>query len=472
MLYNLNFIYSEIFISLAIMFLLIFGVFKNKSSKIVYNLTILSLAVATAILLSNPLNSEILLFNSSYKIDYLASFMKILIIVSGLFILLTSSKYLKVNKIFQLEYSILILFSILGMMIMVSANDLIVFYLGLELQSLALYVLASFNVNQLKSSEAGLKYFVLSALSSGLLLYGCSLIYGYSSSTNFYEISKNLNVDQYGFSFGLVFILVGLAFKVSAVPFHMWAPDVYEGSPTAVTLFFAIAPKIAAITVFVRFLYEPFLMFMDQWQIILIFISIASMLLGAFAAIGQKNIKRLIAYSSISHMGYALAGLCAGSNEGIQSTIIYIVIYMIMNLGLFSCLFMMRRAEKYYENIEDLSGLSKNHPAISICLLIILFSLAGIPPMAGFFAKFYVFSALIEKSMYSIVIIGLISAVISAFYYLRIIKIIYFDKPLDKFDTDQDVGLKLSLGISTLITLLYFIYPSKIIEIISFIKVI
>ena len=253
MLYNLNFIYSEIFISLAIMFLLIFGVFKNKSSKIVYNLTILSLAVATAILLSNPLNSEILLFNSSYKIDYLASFMKILIIVSGLFILLTSSKYLKVNKIFQLEYSILILFSILGMMVMVSANDLIVFYLGLDLQSLALYVLASFNVNQLKSSEAGLKYFVLSALSSGLLLYGCSLIYGYSSSTNFYEISKNLNVDQYGFSFGLVFILVGLAFKVSAVPFHMWAPDVYEGSPTAVTLFFAIAPKIAAITVFVRF---------------------------------------------------------------------------------------------------------------------------------------------------------------------------------------------------------------------------
>ena len=472
MLYNLNFIYSEIFISLAIMFLLIFGVFKNKSSKIVYNLTILSLAVATAILLSNPLNSEILLFNSSYKIDYLASFMKILIIVSGLFILLTSSKYLKINKIFQLEYSILILFSILGMMIMVSANDLIVFYLGLELQSLALYVLASFNVNQLKSSEAGLKYFVLSALSSGLLLYGCSLIYGYSSSTNFYEISKNLNVDQYGFSFGLVFILVGLAFKVSAVPFHMWAPDVYEGSPTAVTLFFAIAPKIAAITVFVRFLYEPFLMFMDQWQMILIFISIASMLLGAFAAIGQKNIKRLIAYSSISHMGYALAGLCAGSNEGIQSTIIYIVIYMIMNLGLFSCLFMMRRAEKYYENIEDLSGLSKNHPAISICLLIILFSLAGIPPMAGFFAKFYVFSALIEKSMYSIVIIGLISAVISAFYYLRIIKIIYFDKPIDNFDTDHDVGLKLSLGISTLITLLYFVYPSKIIEIISFIKVI
>ena len=469
---NINYVYSEIFLAISIMALLIIGVFKKNSSTLIYNLSIISLIVSLILMFSFPFDEDMDLFNRSFKIDRLSSFMKILTISSGIFVLLSSNKYIQTIKINKIEYPILVLSSILGMMVMISSNDLILFYIGLELQSLALYVLASFNVNQLKSSEAGLKYFVLSALSSGLLLYGCSLIYGYSSSTNFYEISKNLNVDQYGFSFGLVFILVGLAFKVSAVPFHMWAPDVYEGSPTAVTLFFAIAPKIAAITVFLRFLYEPFLMFMDQWQIILIFISIASMLLGAFAAIGQKNIKRLIAYSSISHMGYALAGLCAGSNEGIQSTIIYIVIYMIMNLGLFSCLFMMRRAEKYYENIEDLSGLSKNHPTISICLLIILFSLAGIPPMAGFFAKFYVFSALIEKSMYSIVIIGLISAVISAFYYLRIIKIIYFDKPIDKFDTEHDVGLKLSLGISTLITLIYFIYPSKIIEIISFIKVI
>ena len=251
----------------------------------------------------------------------------------------------------------------------------------------------------------------------------------------------------------------------------MWAPDVYEGSPTAVTLFFAIAPKIAAITVFVRFLYEPFLMFMDQWQMILIFISIASMLLGAFAAIGQKNIKRLIAYSSISHMGYALAGLCAGSNQGIQSTIIYIVIYMIMNLGLFSCLFMMRRAEKYYENIEDLSGLSKNHPAISICLLIILFSLAGIPPMSGFFAKFYVFSALIEKSMYSIVIIGLISAVISAFYYIRIIKVIYFDEPKKPFEKISDYRIHGPIVISCILIVTFFLYPSILNEIVSGISI-
>ena len=472
MINNLNFVYPELFISLSIMFLLIFGVFKNKSSNLIYNLSIFSLIATIAILLSNPLQINIDLFNSSYKIDYLTSFMKILIMISGFFILVTSSRYLKNYKIYQLEYSILILFSILGMMVMISANDLIVFYLGLELQSLSLYVLASFNVNQLKSSEAGLKYFVLSALSSGLLLYGCSLIYGYTSSTNFITISQNLNSNEYGLSFGLVFILVGLAFKISAVPFHMWAPDVYEGSPTAVTLFFAIAPKIAALTVFIRFLYIPFFTFINQWQTIIIFLSIASMIFGAFAAIGQKNLKRLIAYSSISHMGYALAGLCAGTNAGIQSSIIYISIYFVMNLGLFSCLFMMKRNENYYENIEDLSGLSKNHPLISLSFLIILFSLAGIPPMAGFFAKFYIFSALIEKSLYFIVIIGLLSAVISAFYYLRIIKIIYFDKEKEKFDSEHSVGLKISLALSSLLILLYFIYPNKLIEIVSIIKII
>tara|TARA_Y100001970_G_scaffold222683_1_gene273963 strand:- start:2273 stop:3691 length:1419 start_codon:yes stop_codon:yes gene_type:complete len=472
MINNLNFISAELFISLSIMSLLIFGVFKEKSSSLVYDLSTFSLIVTTAIIFNNPVDTNIGIFNNSYKIDFLATFMKILILLSGFFILLISSQYLKTYKILQLEYSILILFSILGMMVMVSANDLIVFYLGLELQSLSLYVLASFNVNKLKSSEAGLKYFVLSALSSGLLLYGCSLIYGYSSSTNFNVISQNLNIDEYGLSFGLVFILVGLAFKISAVPFHMWAPDVYEGSPTVVTLFFAIAPKIAALTVFIRFLYEPFIVFIEQWQTILIFISIASMLFGAIAAIGQKNLKRLVAYSSISHMGYALAGLCSGTNNGIQSSVIYMAIYFVMNLGLFTCILMMKKNEDYYENIDDLSGLSKNHPIISLSLLIILFSLAGIPPMAGFFAKFYVFTALIEQSMYLIVIIGLISAVISAFYYLRIIKIIYFDKEKDKFDSNHSLRLKSSLAISTLLILLYFIYPSKIIEIVSLITIV
>jgi len=391
---------------------------------------------------------------------------------SGIFVLIVSSRYLKIFKIFQIEYSILILCSILGMMVMISSNDLIVFYIGLELQSLSLYVLASFNRDQIKSSEAGLKYFVLSALSSGLLLYGCSLIYGFTGSTNFITISENVDSTQLGLTFGIVFILVGLAFKISAVPFHMWAPDVYEGSPTSVTLFFAVVPKIAALTVFIRFLYVPFINMIDQWQIIIIFLSIASMIFGAIAAIGQKNLKRLIAYSSIGHMGFALAGLSSGTNEGIQSSIIYISIYLVMNLGLFSCLFMMKRNDKYYENIEDLSGLSKNHPLISLSLLIILFSLAGIPPMAGFFAKFYVFKAVIKESMYFLAITGLLSTVISAFYYLRIIKIIYFDPEKEKYDTDYNVGLKISLSLSTLLILFYFIFPSRLVEIVSRINII
>ena len=362
--------------------------------------------------------------------------------------------------------------AVLGMMVMISSNDLMVFYMGLELQSLALYVLATFNRDQLKSSEAGLKYFVLSALSSGLLLYGCSLIYGFSGSTNFDVISSQLNSSEYVLTFGIVFILVGLAFKISAVPFHMWAPDVYEGSPTSVTLFFTMVPKIAALTVFIRFLYVPFLNLIDQWQMIIIFLSIASMLFGAVAAIGQTNIKRLIAYSSIGHIGYTLAGLATGSNEGIQSSIIYITIYVIMNLALFSCLLMLKRNNEYYENIEDLSGLSKNHPLLSLSLLIILFSLAGIPRLAGFFAKFYIFTAVIEQSMYFLAIVGLLSTVIAAFYYLRIIKIIYFDKEKEKYDSDHSLWLKFSLTFSTILILLYFIFPSQLIEVVSRINII
>jgi NADH-quinone oxidoreductase subunit N len=358
------------------------------------------------------------------------------------------------------------------MMVMISSNDLIVFYMGLELQSLALYVLATYNRDQLKSSEAGLKYFVLSALSSGLLLYGCSLVYGFSGSTNFDIISNQLNSEEYVLTFGIVFILVGLAFKISAVPFHMWAPDVYEGSPTTVTLFFTIVPKVAALTVFIRFLYVPFLNLIDQWQMIIVFLSIASMVFGAVAAIGQTNIKRLIAYSSIGHIGYTLAGLATASNEGIQSSIIYISIYVVMNLALFSCLLMLRRKDQYYENIDDLSGLSKNHPLLSLCLLVILFSLAGIPPLAGFFAKFYVFKAVLEQSMYFLAIVGLLSTVVAAFYYLRIIKIMYFDKEKDKYDNDHSLWLKLSLTVSTILILLYFIFPSQLIEVVSRINII
>ena len=470
---NLELVFPEIFLSLSIMFLLILGVFKKESSKLIQNISLIVLLITAVITFNETLsNEEILLFNDSVIIDYLSSFMKIITLLAAFLVLIISSSYLRTFKIFKIEYPILILSSVLGMMVMISSNDLIVFYMGLELQSLALYVLATFNRDQLKSSEAGLKYFVLSALSSGLLLYGCSLIYGFTGSTNFNIIANQLNSNEYALTFGIVFILVGLAFKISAVPFHMWAPDVYEGSPTSVTLFFTMVPKIAALTVFIRFLYVPFLNLIDQWQMILIFLSIASMLFGAIAAIGQTNLKRLIAYSSIGHIGYALAGLATGSNDGIQSSIIYITIYILMNLGLFSCLLMMKRNNEYYEDIEDLSGLSKNHPMLSLSLLVILFSLAGIPPLAGFFAKFYIFKSVIEQSMYFLAIVGLLSTVIAAFYYLRIIKIIYFDKEKEKYDTDHSLWLKFSLTASTLLILMYFIFPNQLIEVVSRINII
>ncbi len=467
MITDIYYVIPEIFISLSLMFLLLLGVFKKNGTSIVYSLSLLILIISIPLILNVPSNDELLVFNKSYKIDYLSSFVKILIVISTLFVLLTSSQYIKSIKIYNIEYPILILSSILGMMVMVSSNDLIVFYIGLELQSLALYVLASFNRDNVLSSESGLKYFVLSALSSGLLLYGCSLVYGFSSSTNFSQISFNYDESTQGIIFGMVFILVGLAFKISAVPFHMWAPDVYQGSPTSVTLFFAILPKIAALTVFIRFLYTPFVNLIDQWQTIIIFLSIASMLFGAVAAIGQKNLKRLIAYSSISHMGYALAGLTTGTNEGIQSSVSYISIYLVMNLAFFSCIFMLKRDDKYYESIDDLSGLSKNHPLLSFSLLIVLFSLAGIPPLAGFFAKFYVFMAVIEQSMFFLAIVGLLATVVAAFYYLRIIKVIYFDNEVEKYDTNHNIGLKLSLIITTILILIYFIYPNSLIDFVS-----
>jgi len=460
------YILPELFLSIAIMFLLMLGVFIKKSFKLVYLLTILSLLFAIVLILNQP-NEIVKIFNESYIIDRLSIIMKVLTLLFCFFVLLSSKDYIKANNIDKIEYPIIILASTLGMILMISSYDLIIFYLGLELQSLCLYILASFKRDDERSTEAGLKYFVLSALASGLLLYGCSLIYGFTGSTNFEIISANLDEANTGAVFGIVFIIVGLAFKVSAVPFHMWTPDVYEGSPTSVTSFFALVPKIAAISVFIRFMYVPFVNVISQWQIIIIFLSIASMILGAVAAIGQSNIKRLMAYSSIGHMGYALAGLAAGTNAGIQSTIIYLTIYLVMNLGAFGCIFMMKRENIFYENINDLSGLSKNHPMLALSFLIILFSLAGIPPLAGFFAKFYVFMAVIEMKMYALAIIGLVTTVVSAFYYLRIIKVIYFDRPKKPFEESYDWGLKISLILSSILILVYFIYPSILINTVS-----
>ena len=471
MINNLNILLPEIFLSLSICTILMLGVFIKKSFNLIFNLSSIIIVITLAIIFNSADNTE-KIFLDSFVRDKFSNFFKILILISSLFVLNSSKNFIIDNKLNKFEYPIIILISILGMFFMVSSNDLILFYLGLELQSLSLYILAAIDRDNLRSSESGIKYFVLSALSSGLLLYGCSLLYGFTGSTNFEIISNELNKQNTGAIFAMVFILVGLAFKISAVPFHMWTPDVYEGSPTSITSYFAAVPKVAGLAVLIKFMFIPFSNILLEWQTIIIFISIASMILGAVAAIGQTNIKRLMAYSSIGHVGYILAGLATGSNEGIQSSIIYISIYIIMNLGLFSCLLMLKKNNEYYENISDLSGLSKTHPLLSISLLIILFSLAGIPPLAGFFAKFYIFKSVIEQSMYFLAIVGLLSTVIAAFYYLRIIKIIYFDPEKEKYDEDHSPWLKFSLTLSTILILLYFVYPSQLIEVVSRINII
>ena len=383
-----------------------------------------------------------------------------MILIASLFVLNTSKIFITDNKIGKFEYPIIILLSILGMFFMVSSNDIILFYLGLELQSLSLYILASIDRDNLRSSESGIKYFVLSALSSGLLLYGCSLLYGFTGSTNFDLIADQLIRDNTGAVFAMVFVLVGLAFKVSAVPFHMWTPDVYEGAPTSITSYFAVVPKVAGLAVLIKFMFIPFSNILSEWQLIIIFISSASMILGAVAAIVQKNIKRLLAYSSIGHVGYALAGVATGVISGYESSIIYISIYVVMNIGAFSCLYLLKKDGEYRENISDLSGLSKKQPLLAISFLVILFSLAGIPPLAGFFAKFYVFTAVIEQKMYALAIIGLLTTVISAFYYIRIIKIIYFDDSAISFDPVKNSFAKLSVLISCAILITFFLYPA------------
>jgi NADH-quinone oxidoreductase subunit N len=459
MINNLNILLPEIFLTLSIFSILMIGVFLKNSFNLIFNLSSIIIIITIAIIFNRP-NIEEKIFLDSFTRDAFSNFFKILILISSLFVLNTSKKYITDKKLDKFEYPIIILLSILGMFFMVSSNDIIVFYLGLELQSLSLYILASIDRDNLKSSESGIKYFILSALSSGLLLYGCSLLYGFSGSTNFDLIANELNKENIGAVFAMVFILVGLAFKISAVPFHMWTPDVYEGAPTSITSYFAVVPKVAGLAVLIKFMVIPFSNILSEWQTIIIFISIASMILGAVAAISQKNIKRLLAYSSIGHIGYALAGVATGNISGYQSAIVYISIYVIMNIGIFSCLYLLKKDGEYKENISDLSGASKKHPLLAISFLIILFSLAGIPPLGGFFAKFYVFSAVLEQQMYTLAIIGLLTTVISAFYYLKIIKIIYFDDSVITFDAVKNKKAQASILISCSILLTFFLYPS------------
>ena len=459
MINNLNILLPEIFLTLSIFSILMIGVFIKNSFNLIFNLSSLIILLTIAIILNSPNNVE-KIFLESFTRDAFSNFFKIMILVSSLFVLNSSKNFILDNKLAKFEYPIIILLSILGMFFMVSSNDIILFYLGLELQSLSLYILASIDRDNLRSSESGIKYFVLSALSSGLLLYGCSLLYGFTGSTNFDLIANELGKENTGAVFAMVFILVGLAFKVSAVPFHMWTPDVYEGAPTSITSFFAVVPKVAGLAVLIKFMLVPFSKILMEWQTIIIFLSIASMILGAVAAIGQKNIKRLLAYSSIGHIGYALAGVATGVISGYESAIVYIAIYVVMNLGAFSCLYLLKKDGEYKENISDLSGISKKHPILAISFLVILFSLAGIPPLGGFFAKFYVFTAVVEQKMYALAIIGLLTTVLSAFYYLKIIKTIYFDDSVISFDDTKNKFAQLSIFISCSILLTFFLYPS------------
>ena len=459
MINNLNILFPEIFLTISIFLALMIGVFIKNSFNLIFNLSSIIILVTIAIIFNNSNSSE-KIFLDSFSRDAYSNFFKILILISSLFVLNSSKAFIIDSKLGKFEYPIIILLSILGMFFMVSSNDIILFYLGLELQSLSLYILASIDRDNLRSSESGIKYFVLSALSSGLLLYGCSLLYGFTGSTNFDLIANELNKENIGAVFAMVFILVGLAFKVSAVPFHMWTPDVYEGAPTSITSYFAVVPKVAGLAVLIKFMHIPFSNILLEWQTIIIFISLASMILGAVAAIGQTNIKRLLAYSSIGHIGYALAGVATGVISGYESAIVYIAIYVIMNIGAFSCLYLLKKDGQYKEKISDLSGISKKHPILAISFLVILFSLAGIPPLGGFFAKFYVFTAVLEQKMYALAIIGLLTTVISAFYYLKIIKTIYFDDSVITFDAPKNKFAQLSILISCITLLTFFLYPS------------
>jgi NADH-quinone oxidoreductase subunit N len=460
---NLEVLAPELILAVGAMALLMLGVFtRRERGELILWLAVALLALA-GIFVANG-TSTATLFGNSFIVDPFARTLKLLTLTGAAVALLMSVDYWREAGGVKFEFPILILFATTGMMMMISANDLIALYVGLELQSLALYVVAAFKRDSARSAEAGLKYFVLGALSSGMLLYGASLVYGFTGSTEFARIAAAVQPSgaNLGLIFGLVFLMAGFAFKISAVPFHMWTPDVYEGAPTPVTAFFAAAPKLAAMALTVRVLITAFPAVTIEWQQIVVFLSIASMALGAFAAIGQTNIKRLMAYSSIGHMGYALVGLAAGTADGVAGVIVYLAIYLVMTLGTFACILAMRRGGRMVEDIDALSGLSRTQPLMAFMLAMLLFSLAGIPPLAGFFAKFYVFLAAIHAGLYALAVIGVLLSVVGAYYYLRIVKLMYFDAPAERFEPMQ-TPLAAVLGVSGGLILLYFVYPAPLV---------
>ena len=453
---SLSLLAPELIIALGAMVLLMIGVYSSaRAYSVVNGLAVLLLVAAGVWTLFWTGDGEA--FGGAYVSDPFARFMKLLTLVGSAVTLVMSAGFAREQNFDKFEYPVLVLLATLGMLLMISANDMIALYLGLELQSLSLYVVAAVNRDNLRSTEAGLKYFVLGALSSGMLLYGISLVYGYTGSTGFEQIAAALGGGerQLGLVFGLVFVLAGLSFKISAVPFHMWTPDVYEGAPTPVTAFFAAAPKMAAMALTVRVVMGAFEPLAADWQQIIVFISIASMALGSFAAIGQRNIKRLMAYSSIGHVGFALVGLAANSQEGVRGVAIYMLIYLVMTLGTFAFILAMRRKEGNVEEIGDLAGLSNTNPVMATILTILMFSLAGIPPLAGFWAKWYVFLAAINAGLYALAVIGVLASVVGAYYYLRIIKIMWFDEPVSVGFLPMSGSLRFVLGLSGAFILFY-----------------
>jgi NADH-quinone oxidoreductase subunit N len=459
---SLDLLAPELILAVGAMALLMIGAYSGERAyKTVNALAVLLIVGAGGWMLLGTGEGQA--FGGAFVVDPFARFMKVLTLVGSAVTLVMSSGFAREQNFDKFEYPVLILLATVGMMLMISANDMIALYLGLELQSLALYVVAAINRDNLRSTEAGLKYFVLGALSSGMLLYGISLVYGYTGNTGFEQIAAALTGGdrQLGLVFGLVFVLAGLSFKISAVPFHMWTPDVYEGAPTPVTAFFAAAPKMAAMALTVRVVMGAFEPLAADWQQIVTFIAIASMALGSFAAIGQKNIKRLMAYSSIGHIGFALVGLAANSQEGVRGVAIYMLIYLAMTLGTFAFILAMRRKEGNVEQIGDLAGLSTTNPVMATVLTILMFSLAGIPPMAGFFAKWYVFLAAINAGLYPLAVIGVLTSVVGAYYYLRIIKIMWFDDSVGGF-LPMSGSLRVVLGLSGAFVLFYVVFGGPV----------
>ncbi len=465
---ELALILPELFLSLAALVLLMAGAF-SPGQRSVRGTTIGALfafAVTALFVVMLPYgDSGLSGFNRLVHVTAFSAFLKVLILLGSALALVLSTDFFEKEKFARFEYPVLVVLATVGMLIMVSAADLMTLYMGLELQSLALYVIASIHRDNARSTEAGLKYFVLGALSSGLLLYGISLVYGFGGSTNFALLAPQLTGQpETGVVIGLVFVIAALAFKVSAVPFHMWTPDVYEGAPTPVASFFAAAPKVAAMGLLVQVLTGPFGGMVAQWQQVIVFVSIASMVFGSVAAINQKNIKRLMAYSSIGHMGFTLVGLAAASVDGLVGVLVYLAVYVVMGLGTFACIIAMRVKGQAVETIDDLAGLSRTQPLIAFALAMFMFSMAGIPPLAGFFSKFYVFRAAVQADLYALAIIGVLASVVGAFYYLRVIKVMYFDQPVANFDK-MAPGVALVAGSTCFVTLLFWVYPSAVISV-------